>query len=399
MRDPSARAFASTAALFLSFALGCMPGCDRDGAPAPRGSAPGDAPDRSGEDSPATSLEDAAAAHEGEIDAPDAGEVGLIHIVGRHDARDPAGPRLSWPATQLRVRFSGPALSLVLADTGTSHYDVAIDGAAPGVLVVSGAPRTYVVARDLGPGEHEVVLTKRTESFTGVTQLLGVEGQIVPSPAPSGRRIELVGDSITCGYGVLGDDASCPFSPDTEAEPLAWGALASGALGAMRAVTAISGRGVVRNFDGQATDTMPEVYGRALADDATSAWDHAGFTPDVVVVNLGTNDFAGGKGDPGPAFEAAYASFLAELRQTHAAAAIVVATSPMLSGESRARHQAHLERAIAARARSGDAKVSLLVLPEQREIDGYGCGYHPSIATQQKMAAMLVVHLRAVLGW
>ena len=325
--------------------------------------------------------------------------VAPFHIIGRFDARDPAGPRFGWAGTEIRVRFAGARLALELADTGISHYDVAIDGAAPRLLVVFGGRRTYEVARDLPPGIHELVLTKRTETFTGVTQLLGVEGTLIPSEAPSGRRIELVGDSITCGFGVLGPDPTCAFSPDTEAEPRAWGAIAAKELGAMRMVTAVSGMGVFRNFDGSTSDTMPERYDRALAEDPTSVWDHRAFEPDLVVVNLGTNDFAGGKGDPGPAFEAAYTKFLGALRARHAAARIVVTTSPMLSGRNHAQQRAYVEAAIAARAAEGDTKISLVDLETQDGLDGYGCAYHPSIATHQKMAAKLVQHVKPLMGW
>lgn len=86
---------------------------------------------------------------------------------------------------------------------------------------------------------------KRTETVAGVTQLVGFVGTLVPTPEPVGRRIEVIGDSITCGFGVLGADQTCPFSPSTEAEPRAWGALASKELGAMHMATAVSGIGVV----------------------------------------------------------------------------------------------------------------------------------------------------------
>ncbi|HVM69000.1 MAG TPA: SGNH/GDSL hydrolase family protein, partial [Gaiellaceae bacterium] len=161
---------------------------------------------------------------------------------------------------------------------------------------------------------------------------------------------------------------------------------------------AVSGLGVTRNYGGQTTGTMPSRYGRALADDPTSTWDHA-FVPDVVVVNLGTNDFAGGQGDPGPGFESTYAAFLATLRATHPHAHLVAATSPMLSEPSRTRLRVYLQAAIATRAAAGDVDVSLLDVDEQAQADGYGCDYHPSRATQEKMAAKLAAHLRRVMQW
>ena len=52
--------------------------------------------------------------------------------------------------------------------------------------------------------------------------------------------------------------------------------------------------------------------------DLTSEYDNAGFVPDAVLLNLGTNDFAH---DTGPAFEAAYtaayAQFLVDIASSH----------------------------------------------------------------------------------
>lgn len=399
MRVAKARIFASFTILASGAALRCVLGCAPEHGASP--SADGDVTAGvAGPPAEAGLRADASPVEDPGVDAGVAHVEGaMYYIVGRFEAGSGSGPRIGWSGTQIRARFSGEGIGLVLADTGVSHYDVSIDGAAPTLLVVSGGARTYAVASGLAPRQHDLVVTKRTESLTGVTELAGFVGALVPSPAPSGRRIELVGDSITCGFGVLGADATCAFSPETESEPLAWGAIAAKELGAMHVVTAVSGIGVLRNYDGTTEDTMPERYDRALADDPDSTWDHAAFAPDLIVVNLGTNDFAGGKGDPGPGFEEAYTRFLAALRDKHPAAWIVVATSPMLSGETHARHWAYLEGALAARRRAGDTKLSLLDLPEQSEADGYGCGYHPSTTTQKKMATRLVALVTSLLDW
>lgn len=53
--------------------------------------------------------------------------------------------------------------------------------------------------------------------------------------------------------------------------------------------------GVVRNY-GEKTPTspipFPMIYKRTVANDANSTWNTAQWTPDVVVINLGTNDFS-----------------------------------------------------------------------------------------------------------
>lgn len=406
---PSIAAIATTASL----AVFGLVGCSTDGGDTASGAAPADdvGAGASSDDVGAgagpgagASAGAAGGSSDGAAADPAAGpivpvDLAALHVIGRVDTRDPAGSRFGWPGTELRARFSGPGLALVFADTGTSHYDVSIDGAAPVLLVVTGDAKTYAVAAGLAPGLHDLVLTKRTETITGVTQLLGVVGTLVPTPAPSGRRMELIGDSITCGFGVLGADETCPFSASTQSEPLAWGGLAAKQLGAMHTVVAFSGLGVTRNYGGDTTETMPDRYDRALANDPSSVWDHQGFVPDVIVVSLGTNDFSGGKGDPGGSFEEAYEGFLAGLRAKHPGARIVATTSPMLSNTNREKLHDYIANAVAARAAAGDTKLTMLDIAEQDEADGYGCSWHPSLKTQKKMAVRVAAHVKVVAGW
>lgn len=338
-----------------------------------------------------------------ELPAADAGTDAAVvtapfHIVGRVDTRDPRGPRFSWSGTQIRANFTGTGLVVKLTDSKESQFDVSIDGAKP-TLLVPAANESHELAAGLAPGEHTVVLTKRTEPLLGSSQFLGFapkDGALVPTAAPGGKLIEMVGDSITAGYGILGFEP-CAFGAATESEPAAWGALAAAELGARHHVVAWSGIGVYRSYDGDTNRQMPVLYDRALADDAESAWDHANVHPDLVVVNLGTNDFA--KGDPGQPFQTAYVAFLEAVRQKHPAAHIAVATSPMLGGDLRTKSIAALEAVVSARKAAGDAKVSLLTIDEQLSQDLYGCDKHPSQDTAKKMAAKLVAFARGNLGW
>src|SRR5262249_38293378 len=154
---------------------------------------------------------------------PDAGgPVASIHYIGRFDTRDAAGPRASWPGSALVATFTGTGISARIADTGTNYFTVVIDGAAPTVAATSGAAQTYVLASGRAAGTHTVALTKRSESRAGVVQLVGLTptaGALVPSAEPSTRHIELIGDSITTGFGDLTADPTCTnFSPAIEDE-------------------------------------------------------------------------------------------------------------------------------------------------------------------------------------
>ena len=172
---------------------------------------------------------------------------------GRFDTRDAKGPRFSWPGSAIAATFQGTGIAVGLRDGGTNYFDVVVDGAMPTVVLTSGSSTTYSLASGLTAGQHTILLTKRTESNVGVVQFLGftvTAGALVATPYPYARRIEYVGDSITCGYGDLGVGPSCSFSANTEDEGIAYGSLTSATFGAQQTAVAYSGIGVMQNYGG-----------------------------------------------------------------------------------------------------------------------------------------------------
>jgi lysophospholipase L1-like esterase len=329
-----------------------------------------------------------------------------IRYVGRFDMRDPAGPRFAWPGTALVAAFTGTGLNMKLRDSGTSFFSVVVDGGEATRLSTNVGTETYSVASGLAEGGHTVVLTKRTESVFGTVQLLSVNpvGGALRAPPPGAtRRIEYVGDSITCGLGDLGAGPRCRSSAATEDETVAYGALAAASLQAEASVIAYSGIGLLVSPTGVA---MPTLFLRARPDDPTPMppGELERAPPDVVVVNLGTNDFA--RGDPGPSFESATVAFLGEeLRGHYPNAYIICALSPMLtdamptSPMERSKARVSLQSAVRARRASGDTRVSYLEFDEQTADDGYGCDVHPSLQTHRQMATKLVSAIRSLTGW
>ncbi len=342
--------------------------------------------------------------------AVDAGPLATIHYLGRFDTRDPAGPRFAWPGSGIAATFQGTGIDVTLSDTGTNYLVVVVDGGPPTTVATSGSNKTYTLASNLPGGQHTLVLTKRTEANVGVEQLLGLAahgGALAPSPDPFTRRIEYVGDSITCGYGDLGNGPNCHFSPDTEDETVAYGALAAAAVHAGQTVIAYSGKGMYRDNGGSTTNQMPVLFNLALPDDPSSTWGFTTPAPDVVVINLSTNDFA--TGDPGNAFVQAYVAFLQQLRQHYPSAYVVCTGSPMLGDPDRTTAAGYIQGAVQQVRSAGDLRVTTLQIPAeggslfgfatQLASDGYGCDYHPTVKTHSLMGAELAAAIPPILGW
>jgi lysophospholipase L1-like esterase len=333
-----------------------------------------------------------------------------IFYMGRVDCR-PEGPAFAFPAVSVRLRFEGDALDLRLRDYGTggaqstNYYDVSIDGGAPTRLQVAPGDQVYPLARDLSGPEHTLELVKRVESSgnSGKGQLLGFrvrEGaKLLPSTAKR-LRVEFVGDSITCGYG----DELSTLTPDqfhfttlNSNANRAYGAVAARQLGAEYVAVAVSGRGVYRNYSDGAGTLIPALYDETLPDDAAAgAWDFTRYVPDVVVVNLGTNDFS----PPGPdhaAFKAAYKGFLTQLRGHDPGALLLAVVGPMLNDSyppgvmAWTTIQSDVSGVVSELAAQGDANVHFLALMPQAA--PYGEDYHPTTATHEQMAQAVVTEI------
>ncbi|HEX8794436.1 MAG TPA: SGNH/GDSL hydrolase family protein [Polyangiaceae bacterium] len=321
-----------------------------------------------------------------------------IHTIGRFDTSDPAGPKFAWPGSTIVATFDGTGISAQLADNvGNNYFVVVVDGGMPTAFRTQQGTSTYQVATGLASGKHTVSLVKRTGSYDGVVQLLGLTptgGALVATPEPWARRIEFIGDSITCGYGVLGGTCTNP-SVDQEDWTVTAGALVATQLHAEPTSISYSGIGMYRDYSGNTTNQMPARFLLTLADIPTSTWGFTTPAPDVVVIDLGTNDFA--QGDPGAAFQMAYTTFLQqELRPHYPNAWVILAVSPMLSGTSRTQVSTYLNGVVSTLQAAGDKHVAYFEYDFEQTM---GCQYHPDVATNQAMAAKIVPFIEKLTGW
>jgi lysophospholipase L1-like esterase len=325
-----------------------------------------------------------------------------VRWVGRVDLTDSTRPRFSWSGTGFVAKFSGTSLSMQLGLTGSKEiFKTVIDGAPQAPFTAAAATGTYPLATGLTAGTHTVEVYRQTEGPQGESQLLGLtvgDGALIDPPAPPGRLIEVIGDSITCGYGDLGAlaDTECL---STESHWDTYEAVAARALGAEVSTIAASGRGVIRNYGGDTTGTMPLVYGRTLANIAQPAWDFTLEQPQAVVINLGTNDISNMKGDPGAAFRDTYVSLLETVRGVYPDTFIICIIGPLLSGGDLATIQGHIQAAVDTRNGAGDAKVEFFNQIVPQTADKFACQYHPNVAENMLMANQLTGELRAKLGW
>ncbi len=325
-----------------------------------------------------------------------------VRWLGRVDVTTtPDQPRFAWSGTGFAARFTGSGITVTLNNAGPFYFKAVVDGEPQPAFPTTAGQGTYVVAASLAVGDpaapHTVELYRQSEGVYGESQLLAItvaDGALGDPPRARPRQIEAFGASVTCGYGDLGA-APCGFSFASESHHDTYAAVAARQVDADLTVTAISGRGVIRNADGSTDGTIPSLYDRVLPASPTPAWDfhtHA----QAVVINLGKNDLA--TGDPGQPFVDGYIAFVHTLRQRFPDAWIVATTGPNLGDAYHAVQLGYVQAAADALHAEGEARVDIVDWPEETPAET-GCDVHPNAAKHQSMGQAVAAVLSSRLGW
>lgn len=316
---------------------------------------------------------------------------GRIAYIGRFDMTNSKGPTCEWSASAARLRVKGKELKVTLQDRDLDYVQVVVDGAPTEVIKVGKEPQTASLA--LGKnGEHTVELVKRTEAWIGALSFSGFEvpnGTLL-SASPKSKWIEVVGDSISCGFGNEAPNKETKFTPETENAYQSYASIAARKIDADVQILAWSGRKMWPD------NTMPEIYNRVLPTLPEPIFDFRGPAPAAVVINLATNDF--GKENPDEvAWTAAYAVFIQRIWGHYPNARVYVAIGSMMTDNWPPNHKAlsTLRKYLSGMVdRMKDPRLKWVEFPVQDEKNGIGADWHPSIRTHEIMGTQLANLLR-----
>ncbi len=319
----------------------------------------------------------------------------LPALAGGRVVAGPEGWTYQWPSARFEAAFAGEAV-LFKVGAGDQILHLSIDGAPVGRLVKP-APGLYRI-EGLANGRHLVAASVVNEMQAVPARFGGFfldGGRALPLAAPR-RQIEFIGDSHSVGYGDASEVRACPGDGVwmTTDNSIAFGPLTAQRFGADRQVNAISGRGIVRNFDGMAGDTLPLAWPKALLG-AAPAYANDDWRPQVVVINLGTNDFSTPlkPGERWPDrqalrddYVATYVRFVGEIRARQPQAFVVLLAPPSADSEI----AAQVDRVAAALKSAGETRLAVITVGE---MELTACDWHPSARDQQGISAKLSAFL------
>lgn len=222
-----------------------------------------------------------------------------ITFTGRVQRLEDGGVKYDWIGVYLQAEFTGGRIAVLLFDEGTSYHNVFIDGKWLRKIKISGTvPQKIVLADRLTRGSHLLCLQKCTEGEFGCTtikELIIDKTAKLKKVVPKERFIEFIGDSYTCGYGVESNRAEDPFLLETENCNKAYACLVARYFKADYALIAHSGQGMVRHWGDSvqmSTHNMPERWTHVFDEYGMETYDYQAYVPNLVVINLGTNDFS-----------------------------------------------------------------------------------------------------------
>lgn len=329
-----------------------------------------------------------------------------IQYVGRINYKNPKAPCFTFPGIQINAQFTGSSLKM-MAKPMSGFFMVSIDGnEAFKVGFNSQRDSVITIATALSPQQvHSARIMYVTEGYERRAEFRGFiidEGATLlnPQPLPK-RRIEFIGNSITCGYGVEDTNCWAPFQDETCNHYYTYAAITTRNLNAVHQTVARSGIGVYRCYDGPVTGdsiNMNTEYPYTLLYDHSQAWDFTTFIPHLVCINLGTNDTSTKGADP-TLLRNGYRNLIAQVRSHYPDAKIVMLCGCMMSGDQLKQAQQALDDVVKELNRKGDRNIYRFDFTPQDGSMGYGADWHPSMQQQSHMADELTPYLRKLMNW
>lgn len=334
----------------------------------------------------------------------------LFAYLGRVELLEDGKVILIGSGSSVSFNFKGNDCSIFLksADTWEHHNYVALelDGKYIGRLKIEkGETKSYPITVSESREVHSLSIYKATEAANGGILFAGTTTNLLPIPRSNKKKIELIGDSITCGFGNDASTIPCGTGDwyDQHNAYLAYGPVLSRALNLDFVLSSVSGYGMYRNWNDEhlLEPILPDVYENLYLNTDSSKPYNFKFQPDLVSICLGTNDLSDGDGKKPrlpfseEKFVSNYIKFIKTVYKNAPNAKIVLLNSPMVSGNKNVTFVKCLKKVIQAFENNTTHKP--IALFEFQPMIPKGCGYHPDIADDKIMADQLIPFFKKLL--
>ena len=307
--------------------------------------------------------------------------------------------RFAWTGSSIEVEFKGSSISASFKTFNTKKpiaMTAVIDGNEQVIFIKPGQV-DYPLAKGMKPGKHRLLLFRRSEANFGILQFKGLklpQGSTLTQPQSRQRKIHVIGDSITCGYGNEAATLKEGNTVENENGYMSFAAISARRLDADLMMTCWSGKGISRNGrdSNDLSTTIPNLFDYTLPAQKKVVYQHKNFIPDLFVINLGTNDLRKQNRDDlqKEPYVKAYQAFLKRLRSYAPNAQIILAIGPM---QTKPVDTWLKEMATTTK------NTEILVFDKFKSDDEKGGHYHPSVKKDKMMAEQLTTKIQAMTHW
>ena len=322
-----------------------------------------------------------------------------VRYTGRIEKESDGSVKFNWSGTYAEFRFTGSSISMRAKDSKKNYYNLFIDGIQKGVITVSKTDSVIVLAKGLKKGTHSLRLQKRSEGEQGTTTIiswfLDEKGTLLPPDVKRERHIEFIGNSITCGYGTEGLSKKEPFKPETENCNYAYSCIIARYFNADYTLIAHSGRGAARNYGDTARVSkvsMRELMMGTFDEQPQNRWNFSSYRPDLVVINLGSNDFSTKPHPLKEEFLNSYDIIIKQVREVYGDVKILCVAPPKGGAFDYLR-----EYCIGKRDKN--LHFTAYLNGVYNDDSDQGSSGHPNYEGQKKIAMTLIPHISTITGW
>jgi Carbohydrate esterase 2 N-terminal/GDSL-like Lipase/Acylhydrolase family len=319
----------------------------------------------------------------------------LIQYTGRMEASNSSLPRMWSPGVYITLKFTGTEITAIINDQelwnkNHNYLEIVVDNEKK--RIQTRYKTNYISISKLSNGAHTLTICKNTESNIGYIEFAGVYcNNLFPPAAKPLRKIEFIGNSITCGASADMSEIPCGKGVwhDQHNAYLAYGPVTARALKAQWHLSSVSGIGLIHSCCNM-NIVMPPVFDKIDMRGDSLLWDFKKYQPDVLTVCLGQNDGI----QDSATFCKAYIDFIKQLRSYYPATHIVLLTSPMASEALKAVLKNQINAVVSSFHKKGDKRISKYFFG--RSYNG-GCDWHPSVEEQQLIANELTAYLKKIM--
>lgn len=323
--------------------------------------------------------------------------------------------------TGVEFTFEGTSCTVTIEGDTNAGSPASADNYARAAVYVNGerkademidAPaKTIEISADGSETAVKIVKLSESAQSTYAISDITIDGTNEKPTENKTHLIEFIGDSITCGYGVDDEDKDHHFATRTEDCTKAYAYKTAEKLDADYSLVSFSGHGIISGYSGDGNKVPSQIV--------PPYYDHIGYTwskfegfdplaidwdfsaarePDVIVINLGTNDdsYCKNKDDRCEEYRTEYINFVKQIREKNPNAKIIGTLGIM--GQNL---YPYVELALKDyTSETGDTNVDFMMFDQQNmNEDGIAADWHPSEKTHEKAAEKLAAKIKESMGW